>query len=115
MRKMEKSEAIMGRKYSGGIFHGLKGKPRLFPSLHEVQTLGWVFSSVLKNPENVFFWLPLENTAHCQSVKKKLLVLICSHIPALETSPLLLEEAIFDNSEMGCYLAQNVTKALRAP
>lgn len=42
MRKTKKSEALMGRKQwlSGGIFHRLKGKPRLFPSLHGVQTVG---------------------------------------------------------------------------
>lgn len=78
------------------------------------QWAGLDFLQCAQKPEDLFFWLPLENTAHCQSVKK-LLVLICSHTPALETSPLLRGEVIFDNSEMGCYLAQNVTKALRAP
>lgn len=39
-------------------------------------------------------------------------MLICSCAPALETSPLLLWGMIFDNSEVGCCLAENVTKSI---
>lgn len=51
--------------------------------------LGWACCSVLREPEDVFYWLCLENTAHRQSIEK-LLALLCSCPPALETSPLLL-------------------------
>ena len=69
---------------------------------------------MLGEPEDLFYWLCLENTAYCQSFEK-LLVLICSCTPALEISPLLWGRGcvIFDNSEMGCYLAENVTKSIR--
>lgn len=55
MRKTEKSEAIMGRKYSGGVFHGLKEEPRLFPSLHGVQTVGWTGLSAVGSKSQIYF------------------------------------------------------------